>query len=98
MRTFEVLARTSFVALAITMLSPASARAQEPATREGVIEQAQAEKAKALQPYEPGKAERVIGRIDQALAAERRRWHPFFDSAYNGGGFAYGAGYAHYVS
>jgi hypothetical protein len=98
MRSFEVFACALLVALAITMLGPASARAQEPATREAVIEEAQAAKAKALQPYVPDKAERVIGRIDQALAAERRRWHPFFDSAYNGGGFAYGVGYAHYVS
>ena len=79
------------------MMGSANARAQEPATREAAIEAAQAEKAKTLQPYEPDKVERVIGRIDQALAAERRRFHPFFDSAYQGGGFAYGAGYNHFI-
>ena len=26
------------------------------------------------------------------------RWHPFFESAYSGGGFTLGAGYAHHVS
>src|SRR5436190_10231364 len=97
MRTVEVLG-AALVALAVTLSGTPSAIAQEPATREAAIEEAQAERAKALEPYVPGKAERVIGRIDKALAADRRRFHPFFDSAYNGGGFAYGAGYNHYVS
>jgi hypothetical protein len=98
MRRFAVFARVSFLGLAMAGSGSATVRAQEPATRQEAIEQAQAEKAQALRPYEPDKAERVIGRIDQALAADRRRWHPFFDSAYQGGGFAYGAGYMHYVS
>jgi hypothetical protein len=74
--------------------------AQEPppTTREGVIEQAQADKVKTLHPYQPTKAEQIFTRVDTALLERTIRWHPFFDSAYSGGGFTLGAGRATYVS
>jgi hypothetical protein len=77
-----------------------SARAQDPqaTTRQAVIEQEQAEKAKALHPYVETKAERVVNRIEDRLFYAGPRWHPFFQNAYNGGGFAAGLGYAHHVS
>jgi len=80
--------------------TPWTARAQapEPATRQAAIEQAQAEKATDLHPYAPNKGERLAARLGNVLAGGTPRWHLFLDSAYAGGGFAYGAGYNHHVS
>ena len=77
-----------------------TAFAQEPdgTTREAVIEQEQAEKAKALHPYVPNKGEQVVDRIENILAEGGLKWHPFFESAYSGGGFTLGAGYRRFVS
>src|SRR5437773_8269125 len=74
--------------------------AQEPdaTTREAAIEQAQAEKVKDLHPYVPGKTEALMNRAEDILVNGVPRWHPFFESAYYGGGFTVGAGYAHHVS
>jgi hypothetical protein len=85
---------------ALALIVPGTARAQvaEPATRQAAIEQAQAEKAKNLRPYEPGRGERLMDRIDAALTGGGRGWHPFFETAYSGGGFPFGAGYAHPVN
>jgi hypothetical protein len=98
MHTINLLRVPVLIALAIACPAITSAQVAEPATRQAAIEQAQAEKAKDLRPYEPGKAERLVGRFDAALTGERRGWHPFLDSAYTGGGFAFGAGYLKYVS
>src|SRR5687768_3633803 len=76
----------------------AHAQPPEPTTRQAVIEQAQAEKVKNLRPYVPDKGERLAGRIESALTGETRHLHPFFESAYSGGGFAVGAGYAQHVT
>jgi hypothetical protein len=72
---------------------------QPPAdSRQAEIEQRQAEKAKTLHPYESNKAERIFERLDAVLAGGSLKWHPFFQSAYAGGGFTLGLGYAQYVS
>lgn len=84
------------VALLTTGLA-ASVTAQEP-TREAAIEQAQAEKIKDLHPYVAGKMERLLTRAEDILVNGVPRLHPFFTSAYYGGGFTLGAGYAHFVS
>jgi hypothetical protein len=76
----------------------AAAQQPEPATREAAIEQAQAEKVPTLHPYVPTGGERVMTKAEAILAGGGMKWHPFFESAYKGGGFAFGAGYAHYVS
>ena len=79
---------------------PAGAVAQEAQapTREATIEETQADKVKDLHPYVPNKAERVMNRFENAIINGPPRWHPFFDSAYPGGGFTLGAGYAHHLS
>ena len=69
-----------------------------PATRTAVIEQAQAEKATALQPFEPSGAERIINNLEEAILADSIRIHPYFESAYAGGGFTMGVGYRRHVS
>ena len=79
---------------------PAASSAQlpDPPTRTAAIEQEQAEKAKSLHPYVPNVAERVLERAGGILAGGGLRWHPFFESAYPGGGFTLGAGYRQHVS
>ena len=69
-----------------------------PSTRQAAIEEEQAAKAANLEPYTPGKAELLFRRVDTILEGGTLRWHPFFDSAYSGGGFTLGVGHASYVS
>jgi Omp85 superfamily domain len=89
-----------FVLIVLAAGTARPAVAQDPATstREAAIEQEQAEKVKALHPYVPGKAEALFNRAEDILVNGVPRWHPFFTSAYYGGGFTLGAGYAHHVS
>ena len=89
-------------AAAFVLLCPQALGAQEvsppAASRAAVIEQAQAEKAKELRPYEPNKVEAVLDNLENALVSGEVRVHAFFDSAYAGGGFTLGAGYGLRVS
>ena len=55
-------------------------------------------KSKALTPYVPDKGERIAAKVQNIITGEGRHFHPFFDSAYSGGGFAFGAGYLQHVS
>src|SRR5262249_4652463 len=48
--------------------------------------------------FVPGKAEKLLNRLDDWMSNGPRGLHPFFQSAYRGGGFAVGAGYLRYVS
>jgi hypothetical protein len=90
------------VAAAVLLSCPLQAAAQDttpaPATRAALIEQAQSEKAAAVRPYEPGKVEQVLNNIEASLLSGAIHVHPFFESAYAGGGFTLGAGYAQHVS
>ncbi len=84
----------AFIVAALAAGCAAAVAAQESGTtREGVIEQAQAEKVKTLRPYQPDKAERLISRLQARYTGAALRWHLFFDSAYSGGGFSPGLGY-----
>jgi hypothetical protein len=82
--------------LASTLCAPSSASAQAPApgedTRAGRIAAQQQEKARDLKPYQPKTAEVWAKKLEQQLLGGEMRWHPFFDSAYAGGGFTLGAG------
>jgi hypothetical protein len=86
------------IVLAAGPAASVGAQEPEPTTREAAIEQAQAEKVKTLHPYVPGKAEKLVNRAEDILVNGVPRWHPFFESAYYGGGVTVGAGYAHHVS
>jgi hypothetical protein len=68
------------------------------ASRQAAIEQEQAQKATATRPYVPNKTERWFNTLDTLLAGGQLKWHPFFESAYSGGGFTLGAGWLNYVS
>ena len=90
---------TSIATLIAISILPSSARAQapEPATRAALLERAQAEKATRLTPHVPGTAEKYLDYAETVLTTGMH-FHPYFDSAYSGGGFTLGAGYRRYVS
>jgi hypothetical protein len=90
------------VALAtLAFMPPSSFAAQQPPeaeSREAIIEREKAEKATMLHPYEPDRAEALMARAESILLGGGLHWHPFFNSAYAGGGFTVGGGYMQYVS
>ena len=111
MCTREALKLFAIGAIAIAVASATAAGAQAPpaaelegtqgappGTRQAAIEQEQAAKVPTLQPYKPNKVEAYFERFDQVISGGTLKWHPFFDSAYSGGGFTLGAGRATYVS
>ena len=57
----------------------------------------QQEKATQLKPYEPNKAELWVKKLEEQFLTGSLHWHPFFTSAYAGGGFTLGAGYLTHV-
>src|SRR6478735_3356908 len=67
-----------------------------PAGRAAIIEKAQGDKAAALRPYEADRVENALNKVEKILL-KGVRLHPFFDSAYSGGGFTLGLGYIHHV-
>lgn len=97
----------TLVTLGVVLTSaPPSVFAQEatasgtpptPATREAAIEQAQAAKIADLHPYELSGGERLMNKAEDILA-NGLRWRPYFESAFQGGGFPFGVGYRRYVS
>jgi outer membrane translocation and assembly module TamA len=98
MRAISVL--RLFVVIALTSASTINASAQEPepTSREGAIEQEQADKAKTLHPYVISTGEKWAAKAEVLLTPGAVKFHPFFDSAYRGGGFTLGAGYSQFVS
>lgn len=93
MRTSGMWRLLTLIALAGTPATSAVAQQAEAPTREAAIEQEQAEKTTTVHAYEPGKVESFFNRADRAMVTGLRL-HPFFTSAYSGGGFTLGAGYA----
>ncbi len=84
--------------LALALAGAAPTRAQEapPAgnsTRAGTIEARQKEKAGKLEPYASNRAEIWVRKLEEQFLTGNQKWHPFFTSAYGGGGFTLGAGY-----
>jgi hypothetical protein len=92
----------AFTALVLAAACSTPAAAQDQATQAGtrqeMLERQQAEKAKTLQPYVPNKAEKIFDRLEPVLQGGALQWHPFFESAYSGGGFTLGVGRTKYVS
>jgi hypothetical protein len=90
-------------ALTATLVSAPCARAQQGTTasdeqtRTGIIEQQQQAKAAKLEPYAPNRAELWVKKMEEYLLTGGVKWHPFFTSAYGGGGFTLGAGYLSHV-
>jgi hypothetical protein len=87
--------------MGLTVGTSAAVAAQEPAatSRTAAIEQEQAEKEKTLHPYVATTAEKALNRLGDVLAGGGSlSLYPYFDSAYSGGGFAFGPGYRRFVS
>jgi hypothetical protein len=76
----------------------ALAQAPEPEDRQTIADNAAAEKAKTLAPYQVTLAEKVITRVENRFTNRAIYWHPFLQNAYQGGGFAAGAGYMFHPS
>ena len=88
----------AIVLATIAMQTDAAAQDAAAPSRTAEIEQAQATKAAALHPFQPGRVEAALDRVEDLLVTGRLHVHPFFDSAYAGGGFTLGAGYMTHVS
>jgi hypothetical protein len=87
----------------LTAIAVAPVAAQTPDaagadTRAASIEEAETEKAADLHPYVPNKAEKYINYVETWLVNGGPVIHPFFDSAYSGGGFTVGAGYRRFLT
>jgi hypothetical protein len=95
---FRAVARLTGLAFVATLLSSVTIAAQEPSSRAELLARQKAEKAKALKPFEPSKAERYIDRAEDLLLSGSLHWRPWFESAYAGGGFTMGAAYRRFVS
>ena len=89
-----------YISAALLAVGTATASAQDPdsETRAAVIEEAEAQKVTTLQPYVPTRGERTITKVQKTLVNPSQTWHPFFENAYHGGGFAAGLGYMWHVS
>src|SRR3954467_13239111 len=96
-RAGAVAALVAITAL-VTFSRPAAAQDAPAATsRTEALEQAKATKSTALGEYRPGPVESAIDRAEDLLLTGRLHVHPFFTSAYSGGGFTLGGGYITYV-
>jgi hypothetical protein len=74
-----------------------TAQQATPATREAAIEQAEAEKARDVHPYDLSEGERLMDKAEDVLA-NGLTWRPYFESANQGGGLPLGVAYRRYVS
>jgi hypothetical protein len=81
--------------IAAAPIWPPAAAAQE--TREAIIAEAQAAKARESQSYTPSKAEQIAGEVKNRLLDTPEGWYPWFDSVYSGGGLTGGAGYRRFT-
>jgi hypothetical protein len=79
----------ALVASALLLCATQPASAQSPPagdTRAARLAAEKAEKAKQLKPYEPNKAEVLVKKLEEQFLTGAMHWHPFFTSAYSGGG------------
>jgi hypothetical protein len=87
----------TLVAAVLTLSSPPAGFGQTVSapedTRAGQVESQQADKARTIAPYRPGRIEALVKKLDEHLMARHVRWHPFYGPAYHGAGVTVGAGY-----
>jgi outer membrane protein assembly factor BamA len=82
----------------LCLAGSAQAQPADADTRAGRIAAQQQEKTRHLKPYEPNKAEVWVKKLEEQFITGNMHWYPYFESAYAGGGFTLGAGYATHVS
>lgn len=85
----------SFLLIAILFSVIVVVPAQALQSRAALIASQQAEKAKTLHPFEPGKAQRILERVQRlpAFGGTPSAFYPALGSAYRTGSFAAGVGY-----
>src|SRR5262250_3048018 len=83
---------------AVLVAASAAAQESDRASRQSLVDQAQAEKVETLHPYVPTTFERLTTRLQDILENQTITWHPYFESAALGGGLPIGAGYIAHVS
>ena len=88
MRTLGLPLAAIALLLVSPLTSPAIAHSSDGDSRQAIVEQGQA----------PTAFERLVTRAENTLLNETMKWHPFFEGAYSGGGFAPGVGYVQHVS
>lgn len=90
---------TSLLVIIVVLCLATSAGAQESetTTRTSLITRAQADKDAVLHPYQPGAAEKYLDYAENYLTNGQLHWHPFFNSAYAGGGVTLGGGYLQHL-
>ena len=98
MRTITLFPPYISAALLAVCTTAAAAQNADSQTRAAAIEEAEAQKVTTLQPYVPSRGERRITRVQNTFVNPSQTWHPFFENAYHGGGFAAGLGYMWHVS
>jgi len=92
-------AAAAIAGVACAGVTVATAQESQPAAgRAALVEEAQAKKSTDLRPFQPDKVEHILNRLEKTLLTGGLKVHPFFDSAYAGGGFTLGAGYLTHVS
>ena len=75
------------MAIAVVAISTPVFAQSSAQTREADIIAAQKAKAGELKRYEVGRVEAWVNNLEDAVLSGRANWHPFFESAYAGGGF-----------
>src|SRR5262245_27805635 len=98
MRTIRLVGATTLIAGLTWAAAPVAAQDANDGTRQAVVESAQAEKVKTLQPYAATSFERLMTRVEDILAYRTVTWHPFFQSAAHGSGLALGVGRIQHVT
>jgi len=93
-RTWKIAA---ILGVSAALARAAAAQSPEPQSRAAVVEEAQAAQVPTLHPYVPTTGERLMDKAE-AILNGTPTWHPFFENAYRGGGFAVGLGYMFHVS
>ena len=88
---------------AATLLGATRVAAQQPdaieeGTRAAEIAAQQAQKAQNPPPYKENKVEQFLNEFEESFVRGQVSWHPWFESAYAGGSFTLGAGWAKHVS
>ena len=89
----RVAAMTGVALMAASGVRAQTAAPADAETRAAGIIAQQQEKVLTAAPYEPNSAELWVKKLEEQLLTGAMKWHPFFTSAYGGGGFTLGAGY-----
>src|SRR5262245_15646989 len=98
MRPSSLFGFCASLTLVIGFATTALAQTPEAEDRQTIADNAAADKAKMLVPYEVTLAEKVLTNVENHFMDQAIYWHPFLQNAYQGGGFAAGAGYMFHPS